>query len=740
MITKFDKGAKAEYFKEQFAECIDDCAYEDAFDFLLKYADEKHNADFHMACGMLYLQMTQDSDDTELYALALREFLMHIRRFPKCEAAYKYILAVLFLRGNFPQAVTACKWISRRGINLKRIVDELAEAGILFISPSAPADIDGMFGCGDYGEIDPEPCEPQDGDVPCELSYKDMLDGDGRESAAREEYGSEEQKLAQACEMFLNGERPNIPSKIIKFERPDRAERTEKKSGKTEITRIAAETPQNETVSDFRRELEKLLSEELDGRDDEPEHVLETNVLEELHKRIVRDLVFRASDDYNDKHYGGSDDGAPDYADEYADDFVIDGRVDVGDIVQRMTLGNCKAIDAALYYLDGGKYDQARELLESINGDDENYSKALVLRALIELDQNNDDVAAEKLLKSAHSIDKTDPIAGLALCDIYEDRGQKRNIAQILKRMELHDFASVKHVYKVARLAEQYCGRDDCMDILGELIDEYNILSLRLVYAQMLYNDGDRDEALDELYILSRLYYDDLNTQLLYEMAKSNVRYMPETTDALPESITKIVEDLMAYTLGGKLEMLKGSDRLEIVVKFFVGLSYSQPKALLKKMFDTLRVLTLNDNTREAVLDAMTDPYVEPLVKAVVLSARLECDPSEKFLFESGYLPVSDECVRPIANARLGYIRAYAYITVLCRSGLDKFFELKRKLENGGEDGAFSDAEIAYFLVRSVMKNQGVKLDGRIETALGVPSKSEAARAFRELGAVISKS
>ena len=52
MITKFDKGAKAEYFKEQFAECIDDCAYEDAFDFLLKYADEKHNADFHMPCVM----------------------------------------------------------------------------------------------------------------------------------------------------------------------------------------------------------------------------------------------------------------------------------------------------------------------------------------------------------------------------------------------------------------------------------------------------------------------------------------------------------------------------------------------------------------------------------------------------------------------------------------------------------------------------------------------------------------
>ena len=130
MITAFDKNGAVALYKREFAERLKEDDYEGALDRLLKYSEATENPDFHMACGMLYLVMSQSSDDREFLTLAYREFMEHIRRFPDCTAAYRNLLATVYLRRD-PNAMLSCdEFVQSSGQNLKEIVNELADVGI----------------------------------------------------------------------------------------------------------------------------------------------------------------------------------------------------------------------------------------------------------------------------------------------------------------------------------------------------------------------------------------------------------------------------------------------------------------------------------------------------------------------------------------------------------------------------------------------------------------------------------
>ena len=71
MITAFDKNGAVALYKREFAERLKEDDYEGALDRLLKYSEATENPDFHMACGMLYLVMSQSSDDREIFNVGL---------------------------------------------------------------------------------------------------------------------------------------------------------------------------------------------------------------------------------------------------------------------------------------------------------------------------------------------------------------------------------------------------------------------------------------------------------------------------------------------------------------------------------------------------------------------------------------------------------------------------------------------------------------------------------------------
>ncbi|MCX4314649.1 MAG: hypothetical protein OSJ83_12465, partial [Clostridia bacterium] len=88
MITEFDKNGALALYRREFTDALDACEYERALDNLLKYAEICDYGDFHLACGMLYLLMAQDSDDNELLTMSFRELMMYLRKHPDREIAY----------------------------------------------------------------------------------------------------------------------------------------------------------------------------------------------------------------------------------------------------------------------------------------------------------------------------------------------------------------------------------------------------------------------------------------------------------------------------------------------------------------------------------------------------------------------------------------------------------------------------------------------------------------------------
>ncbi len=748
MITKFDKSAKAQYFKNEFAECVEDCDYEGALDNLIKYAEAKDYPDFHLACGMLYLQMTQDSDDIELYAMAFREFLMHIRRFPDCERAYRNILAVLFLRGSYSQAIAACRWIRRRGIDLEKIVNELAESGILFISPSAPADIDGLFDFGEYGEIDPCPMDDDDTSfADTDYRYTRALTDKEYERERNErfaEMGETEMATALGFEDYLNGKTDKNPTKIMKFSASDTA--FENKNVRSGLIKFKPEKPHNAALANFRFVLERIEEKLEDGEFDEND-VIELDksavgdtVLEELHKRLLQEFVFKTEDDYNDKYYGGDDDGAPCIFEDFSHDFMND-EIDVGDI-HKMTGEErpSKAIDVALCYYENNNTEKLYEVLNGIRYSDPDIYKAIVLRAVIALD-DRDYSSAERLLKDALSLDGSNPLALLLLTEVYESTDQTSKIPALLKRMNTSDFASVRHVYRVARLASAYCKRTDAMGIISELIDEYNILSLRVVYAQMLYNSGKKQEATELMYPMTRIYYNDVNADFIYGFMRDggSKLKLTETPEAPTEVLSAIYDDLISAAIGGGLSRTtECSELFASIVKSFTELSFEQPNKLLSDMFETVRILTANPSTSEIMRDALVDPFAEQIVKFVILSTILEYDRDASFVLEVNYSPLSDDAAPKLDRTiGKGYVTAYAFMLVYCRKALAEFVVTAAELAAIEPVKEWDDRDAACYLIKSAAKKYKVKPDDRLWRIIGYPDKSSANKRYKYLGSVL---
>ncbi len=689
MITEFDKSGGAAYYKKRFAECVEEDDYEHAIDYLLKYHDDYDNADFHLACGMLYLQMSLDSDDNEIVCMAVRELFMHIRRFPDCECAYRDLLIALILRRDGAAFTECCKWIQQRGLNFRKIINELASTGILFPSSEEeyPPDFNELFDA-EYGEIGTELCDCFDG-------Y----------------YEPDAEEIGVIFDGIMNTPTYDGDDKIIPFG-------GEMPVGQ-EAKRLFEVSPQIKKTSDDQHaqidepDGEDLSTEPFDDVPPDPNAIDEDDDFNDFINAYLYDngdIVFNAQDDED----------VPDHAEE-----------DINDATAQI-------LHAAEEAYSAGDFDGAIRALESVKRGDGRYYVTLCMRALIEMEKGAYD-DAETSLKRAEAIKPTGALSGSLLCRLYEHENKTELIPSTLQKIDVKDYVNTPHLYKAFDMTVKYCDDDVAAELLRKYIKEFNIMEMRVVYAQIMYNMGERDFALDELYTLSRIFYDDINISMCYMMARMHPEKLEIGSEAPQTVLSLVVYNVMQTVLEGQIgDAELKDDKYMSGLEFFLTLEFSNKRKLLVKMFETVRAIASYEILKDKVRDTLVSPYVEPIVKAVILGELLAKSPGTPFLMEIAYCPIMPENFKILGkDCSRGYYIAYAFVLALCRDRLDKLNKLAAETVFPSE--GVTDASIAYYLFKTATAGVPYAKDERLPLALGFASKAAAARDFKALSQLLKQ-
>lgn len=678
MIKKFNVNGAIALYKRDFADCLENGDYEGAIDKLLKFSQAKPNPDFHSAMGVLYLLMTQDSEDRELLPLAFREFMMHLITHPDSRYTYRNLLAVAILRHDPNSIAEVSEFISRRGYDVRGIAAELSEYGLdIFNDDSMYIDLDGMFVPADYGEI-----------------ADDAFIGIDE----RDDFTEQSIKLSEQTA-------PALP-KIIKFKGGSGGEKAKRPATSDDkIIRLKNDDPPEELISpsemfDMMMQLVRGEEEQIDASEDDDDFLPATD---DEPSDLSAKLALRR-----------------------AQRFCVDGY-----------------LEQALAELD--KIDRSTGRL---------YYCAECVRANIIMDMNCCDSIdmdeyekAQAALDRAFEIVPNGALAGTIQCSLYETIGQCEKIPDVLKRIEVTDYVDSDHVYKALRFAVKYCAKDDAIKLIEDYIDEFNSFDLRSVYAQILYNSGDKDGAIKELRTLSRIQYDDFNAQYYYLLAKSNVDLMP-LEDETPQKVLGMLVDNMIALVHS--DMFTASD--EIIeseaftygLEVFLTLEFRHTRSIVKVMFETLNILASDRRLETQMRNALVSPYVEGLVKAVILSKLLSTHNGKtEFLAEQSFCPISGETVPKAGeDCNEGYYTAYALTLMCCRKALPFLIDYYQKLRQNLSDAGFCGRDVANFLWRAV-KTKFRYTDGdvgeRIHFALGYDTKAQANAAYKIMASVLPK-
>lgn len=668
MIKKFNTNGAIALYKREFADCLESGDYEGAIDNLLKFSQAKSNPDFHSAMGVLYLLMTQDSEDRELLPLSFREFMMHLITHPDSRNTYRNLLAVAILRHDPVSIAEISEFISRRGQNTKELVDELSQYGLdIFNDDSMYIDIDDMFAPADYGEIADE-----------------VFGGDA--NGAEDVTAPKEHIVKQASSM----------PKVIKYK-----------------GRAGGEKGDNATPSESK--IIRLQN------NDAPEELFNASDMFDVMMQLVR--------------------GEQEQDGESDDDFLPDTDDGPSDLSAKM------ALRVAQSYCVKGDYEKALVALDEIDSSTGRlYYCAECVRSNIMVDMNKYD-EAQAALDRAFAVVPNGALAGTLQCSLYEITGECEKIPDALKRIEVTDYVDSDHVYKALRFAVKYCTQDDALNLIEDYIDEFNSFDLRSVYAQMLYNSGDRDAAVKELKTLSRIQYDDFNAQYYYLMAKAGVDQMP-LEDETPQKVLGMLVDNMIALVHSELftasnEIIE-SEAFTYGLEVFLTLEFRHTRNIVKVMFQTLDVLASDKRLETQMRNALVSPYVEELVKAVILG-KLLCAAKGKteFLTELSFCPISSETA-PKAGEDCddGYYTAYALTLMFCRKALPFLTEYYQKLSKSLRGVSFVARDLANFLwrtVKSEFKYKDKNIDERVHYALGYDTKAQANDAYKLMTALFAQ-
>lgn len=671
MIKKFNTNGAIALYKREFADCLENGDYEGAIDRLLKFSEAKPNPDFHSAMGVLYLLMTQDSEDRELLPLAFREFMMHLITHPDNRYTYRNLLAVAILRHDPNSIAEVSEFISRRGYDVKGIAAELSEYGLdIFNDDNMYIDLDSMFVPADYGEI-----------------ADDAYIGIDEEGERTEQSIRFSEKTSPA------------QSKVIKFKGGNggkKAEKTTPPDGK--IIRLKNEEP--------------------------PEDIINPSEMFDIMMQLVR-----------------GEEGQDDASEDDVDFLSVDEVDEPSDLSAKMALRRAQRFCA------DGCFEQALAELDKIDRSTGRlYYCAECVRSNIMVDMNKYD-EAQAALDRAFAVVPNGALAGTLQCSLYEITGECEKIPDALKRIEVTDYVDSDHVYKALRFAVKYCTQEDALNLIEDYIDEFNSFDLRSVYAQMLYNSGDKDEAIKELRTLSRIQYDDFNAQYYYLMSKAGVDQMP-LEDETPQKVLGMLVDNMIALVNSELftastEIIE-SEAFTYGLEVFLTLEFRHTRNIVKVMFQTLDVLASDKRLETQMRNALVSPYVEELVKAIILGKLLSAAKGRtEFLTELSFCPICSEAVPKAGeDGNEGYYTVYALTLMFCRKALPFLIEYYQKIRPLLCGTGFGSRAVANFLWRTVKakyKYNNKDIDERLHYALGYDTKAQANAAYKMMAAVLPK-
>lgn len=403
------------------------------------------------------------------------------------------------------------------------------------------------------------------------------------------------------------------------------------------------------------------------------------------------------------------------------------------------TDGATKGDDALLRLLQkaemlfaDGEYSLALEELAKVPQSDRRYYIALCLRALAYMELG-EAAKTRQTIDEALALRPGGALIGTIACEFYERTNCGDKIPATLAAIDVTDFMNGEHVFKAAYLALRHCSEEQALDLIEEYIEEYNLLDMRLIYAQLLYNRGERAEAIDEMYTLTRIFYDDILVKYFYLLAKSGVDRMPNTDEMPQDVLSAIVDTFMAHVENAEKTSVDGDTKL-YGAEFFLTLEFRNERNILRRMFDVVRKMAESEEYAEKMRDTLISPYAEPLVKAVALGAFMEKDPAAPFLFAVKYRPYSDKSVPLLESGyRKGLYRGYAFATVLLDGGAEAAAEIVRKIADRVKDADVDECELAYFVVKHAYAKCNARPDDRLSLALGCRSKAVANRACAAL-------
>ncbi len=664
MITEFDKSGAVALYRREFAEYLAAMDYESAFDTLLKFTQATENPEFHLACGMLYVLMTQDSDDNELLTLAFREFMIYLQYVPDSRPAYRNLLAVSFLRRDPIAVISFSERIKQLGLDLETMIDELTSVGInVYNDDENYLSIDSLFAPGEFGAVE-------------NIAENKCSAGEtGVDSAPRD-------------------------SKIIKFKgNSELGSETVQTKGK--IIRID-EDPY-EQLTDRRTEFGDMF-----------------------------DFMLKAVKDDADISTSGGDE--------------LDGSdVSDGSDTDKSDIGSKFALREAERFCDMREFDKALESLRGVvkDGGRLHYCAECV-RSNIYMELA-DYGAAQSALDRAYAIVRDGSLVGTLQCRLYELEEKYSLIPSVLKRIDVADYVDADHVYRAMWLAVKYCNEQDALELAEEYVEEFNTLDVRLLYAQLLYNAGDRKTAKKEFYMLSRVLYDDFNAQYYYLSAVSDVDKMP-VSDEVPQSVLGMLIDNLISVVHSDVffadDEILNSEPFGYCLEIFLTLEYDNSRSVMKLMFETLKILAADTRSTQRMKNALVSPYVEPLVKAVILS-ELAARGEKDLLTESVFCPVSLGGLPSLGKGySKGFYAAYALTAVFLRRSLPSFVSLSSKLKPIFERLGTDERDVANYIWRTVRSDAEFtdkNAEGRIAFALGYSTKAEANAAFRSVCASLAE-
>lgn len=683
MIVNFDTNNLADVYKEKFGKCLDENDFEGALGVLIKYDNEFGYPDFHLACGMLYLEMALKSVDDHYRDMAFREFMFHIRRFPKCYVAYRdLVLSVLLDQDgiNF-NILMFYRWIASCGNDLSRIERDVSVTNI--IEPNCKKSdmhFSDLF-YGEYGDIDPRPRLRQK-DTANLMNFD--IDKTVFESNVELSKGENCSVLQDETEDDINFDEmdPDVISEILTKDYIDLDEK--------ELDLIS-----------------KFFS-----------NAVQENERCAANKKIMPFSNTDNADDVNDEVNANLKSLLEDKSDRY------------------MTF--------AVKAIEDNNEDLAMEFMAKVKPESRHYYHSLNMRAIYYI-QRNRFAEAKFLVDTACAVKPHGAVCGTLRCVLYEEMGQTSLIPKALAKIDVKDFDTEQFLFQAFKFAMTYCNDAELQEWLAGCVEEYDVLQMRFMYAVLRYNNGDYDFAVEEFRKLSQIRYFDFYINYFYEIVSvRDSNGFKLDIELIKRCIKSEISTLVDYIIkNGIDDETINTHMFKCALVYFLAGDFDNSKRELIKMFSAVRQLCHDTRFADALRDFLVSPYGQPLVKIIVLTELMVLNPNEQFLYLVGSIPKTCSFA-DIPTSNDGVIsnssKAFVYLFTLTCGVKPSVAQEKLAKQVDLLEIMFSDVKVenerdmTYFLLRRLFSaNKIYTYENRLPQVLGYKTREEAENAHKNI-------